>query len=229
MKKKNPDAETRQAEINLAPYFEEQARIRQIIAEEGSYSGTRESPFLVFMEPLWGAIPQCVYDQRGPFVIGSVWPKTESERSNNGRKGIWNAATGNLVFAIEGAVDIAWSPDGSWIGVWREYVLPGKETLKDVERSAWGWKFERRTWPGCELTSVCEIETDGYLWPMALEIPKTYQGEIVKLCCRWENGPETWYLKNMGDNLYQEISNEEMKAYREAFKSKPQQRRQKKP
>lgn len=191
------------ADANLAPYLEQAEKNRRLTKEGQYVTMPLESPHLSFLQSLWGSTPQSVFARNGPYVIGRVHPNDISQKSDNHREGIWNAANGVLEFGPDGAVCIAWNLLVNQIGVWRESDYDRQRASK--------WIFERYTWPTREVLSSLNLRPADY-WPYDLSFPNKYKGRVAKLVARIEHGPRILYVRCADDGEDREITQDEANA-----------------
>ena len=73
--------------------------------------------------------------------------------------GIWEAATGALVWAYEGAAALAWTADGTQLLLWE---LGTPDADGDIKTPG---SFERRSWPTDALLGACTFALPWTRWP----------------------------------------------------------------
>ena len=207
-------AATRAAD-HLRPYFEAVEAARRAADGRGTWQLPADGPErLAFLDPMWGARPDRVWDPRGAFVLGRVRPADQGPYG--ARVGIWDAASGRVALAVPGAVAMAWTPRGDQVGAWCESLepTPGWDFHGGKVRSDWRQRFERYRWPGGALIHRLDLGCDGDLEPGVLAFPKTYRGRIAKLTSWGEGETSVRYVRcdaGTGDRV---LDRDEMAAYR---------------
>jgi hypothetical protein len=107
--------------------------------------------------------------------------------------GIWEEATGALVWTYEGAAGPAWTADGAQLLLW---TLP---TADAAIGDGTPGRFERRSWPADTLLSACTSALPWTPWPRDLWVAPGGQLAAVRWVDEGLSGWEPIVLSPMGD------------------------------
>ena len=200
------------AGTKLAPYF----ALRAARKDRGSKRTPDAAPLLGFLEPLFGSRPEHVVEVRDQYVVALVDPEDVQERSPLGqRMAVWNAATGAVVLRVAGAAAMAFSPNGAFVGVWREV----RSNAKRID-----WLWERYAFPSCELCTSFEVDGSGGGEPHSIDFIKKHDGALAKLVIADTDGPFYLYVgcgEPSGDRL---LSGAEVRALKSDGAAPPDRR-----
>lgn len=105
--------------------------------------------------------------------------------------GIWEEATGALVWTYEGATELTWTADGAQLLLWAV-------ASPDAEVGTPG-RFERRSWPADVLLSSCAFALPWVQWPYDLWVAPSAQLAAVRWITQGLSGWEPIVLSAAGD------------------------------
>lgn len=115
--------------------------------------------------------------------------------------GIWETATGALVWTEAGVLAAAWAPDGSELLIVREDqpVGHGDAAADALENASADYIFERRLWPRDALVSSCPLQLPYSGWPVDLWVAPTATLVAVRWMDQGASGWEVVLLRSAGD------------------------------
>jgi len=105
--------------------------------------------------------------------------------------GIWEEATGALVWTYEGAAALAWTVDGTQMLLW---VVASPDTDAGTPG-----RFERRSWPADALLGSCTFALPWTPWPHDLWVAPSAQLAAVRWLDEGLSGWESIVLSEAGD------------------------------
>jgi hypothetical protein len=107
--------------------------------------------------------------------------------------GIWEEATGALVWTYEGVAGLVWTADGAQLLLWK---LPTADAALDVRTPG---RFERRSWPADAPLSACAFALPWTPWPRDLWVAPDGALAAVRWVDEGLSGWEPVILSPMGD------------------------------
>jgi hypothetical protein len=105
--------------------------------------------------------------------------------------GIWEIATGNLIWAEEGTLTLAWNYAGTQLLAARELSAKAEDKQH--------YLFERHSWPQDYLISQCSVQLPFSAWPYDLWVAPSNTLAVMRWVDQGMSGWEAILLKNNGD------------------------------
>lgn len=114
--------------------------------------------------------------------------------------GVWEAATGMLVWADEGVAALAWTTDGAQLLLCARMGAPAADVDADADADVGTpGRFERRSWPADELLDTCTFTLPQTLWPQDLWVESGGRLAAVRWVDQGGSGWEPIVLSPAGD------------------------------